>query len=514
MTIEPYLFTEPVEPNPEFLIKSIAEQGYSLETALADLMDNSISANANLIEVMIRMDEEPFTLFLADNGDGMTEEELRNNMKFPSSSPDEMRKQTDLGRFGLGMKTASFSQTRRFTVLTKKKGTSQYYGRTWDVNYLKNAGWRLIVNSENEILSLLATWRHLSEGHLNRFENFEPNTLVVWQGLFKYEGYLESNNRQKALKKEITEVTSEYLALVFHRFMERIDNPLRIRINNNIIPPFNPFPDGEKDFRQLEFRQKTFRSDTIKLEGFVLPSRSIEESRNNSNNIWTTKNRGLMDMEGIYLYRADRVILFGGWNGLIRKAPRLQLARLRVEVGNSIDNLLHLNVAKSQIVIPHDLKNAFENYVNELKTEAEREYFNRGVRKFSSATKIDTSKLFHRKSSSKGILLEVNNEFIIVNNLMASLDSKQQSQFRLITKMINTTINQIKQSHQDIAYVKNSNDSSGISDDDVILLIEELRISGISLDQIKKDILPGLGFSLSSFPQSIINLLDYKNDKK
>ncbi|RYE51045.1 MAG: hypothetical protein EOP48_18795, partial [Sphingobacteriales bacterium] len=68
MTIEPYLFTEPVEPNPEFLIKSIAEQGYSLETALADLMDNSISANANLIEVMIRMDEEPFTLFLADNG--------------------------------------------------------------------------------------------------------------------------------------------------------------------------------------------------------------------------------------------------------------------------------------------------------------------------------------------------------------------------------------------------------------------------------------------------------------
>ncbi len=66
---KPHQHTESADPNPEYLIKSIAEQGYSLETALADLMDNSISAGANKIEVMIKMDQEPFTLFLADNGD-------------------------------------------------------------------------------------------------------------------------------------------------------------------------------------------------------------------------------------------------------------------------------------------------------------------------------------------------------------------------------------------------------------------------------------------------------------
>ena len=114
---ESNLRTESAEPNPEFLIKSIAEQGYSLETALADLMDNSISAGADCIEVMIRMDEEPFTLFLADNGLGMDEDELRQKMQFPSSSPEKDRQQIDLGRFGLGMKTASFSQTRRFSVI-------------------------------------------------------------------------------------------------------------------------------------------------------------------------------------------------------------------------------------------------------------------------------------------------------------------------------------------------------------------------------------------------------------
>ena len=102
---------ELANPNPEFLIKSIAEQGYSLETALADLMDNSITANATKIEVLTKIDNEPFTLFISDNGDGMDEVSLKNNMQFPSKSPEQERDFGDLGRFGLGLKTAPFSAT-------------------------------------------------------------------------------------------------------------------------------------------------------------------------------------------------------------------------------------------------------------------------------------------------------------------------------------------------------------------------------------------------------------------
>ena len=353
---------------------------------------------------------------------------------------------------------------------------------------------------------MLTSWQRLSEAHLNRFEDFQPNTIVVWHGLFKFESYLESDNRQKALKKEITEVTSEYLSLVFHRFMERAGNPLRIRINNSLITPFNPFPTIEKDFRPMEYRQKNFHSDTIKMEGFILPARSMDESRN-SHNIWTTKNRGLMDMEGIYLYRADRIILFGGWNGLIRKAPRLQLARLRVEVGNSVDHLLHLNVAKSQIVIPHDLQCAFESYISELKTEAEREYFNRGVGNFSGSNKKDKVQILQRKSSSKGVLLELNSDFTLINNLMSSLNAHQQTQFRLIMRMINTAINNIRQSHQEIAFNEINGSGPIITSGDIRMFIEELQASGINSEQIKKAILPGLGFTLSSLPAEILNLL-------
>src|SRR5690606_4026712 len=158
--------------------------------------------------------------------------------------------------------------------------------------------------------------------------------------------------------------------------------------NNTIVSPFNPFPEEEKDFRQIEPKQSSFRSDVIKIEGFVLPSRAITESKQ-SQTKWTTVHRGLMDMEGLYIYRSDRIILFGGWNGIVKKAPRLQLARLRVEVGNSVDHLLHLNVAKSRIVVPHELRNAFEDYIQELKIEAEREYYNRGIRKFSGNNSKD-----------------------------------------------------------------------------------------------------------------------------
>jgi hypothetical protein len=287
--------SEDASPNPEYLIKSIAEQGYSLETSLADLMDNSISAQADKIEVLIDTESEPFKLFLADNGQGMSELELSKNMQFPSNSPEDSRLNSDLGRFGLGMKTASFSQTRKFTVLSKKKGEKKYHGRTWDVDFLKVHGWKIIINSEEEVARLMYQYNQLSKEFLRSFDDYEPNTIVIWEGLYKFESYLKEGNRKDALKREITEVTSDYLALVFHRFMEKSSNPLQIRINNTIVSPFNPFPEEEKDFRQIEPKQSAFRSDVIKIEGFVLPSRAISESKQSLTK-WTTRHRGLMDM--------------------------------------------------------------------------------------------------------------------------------------------------------------------------------------------------------------------------
>lgn len=496
---------ENATPNPEFLIKSIAEQGYSLETALADLMDNSISASATQIEILIDIQKQPFTLFLADDGDGMDEDALRSAMQFPSSSPEEDRKDDDLGRFGLGMKTSSFSQTRRFTVLSRKKGEEKFSARTWDVEILKSKEWKLLVNSEAEIEEIVSKYNQLSKAYLNSFERYEPNTIVVWNGLYKFEQYIENVNRQDAIKKEITAITSEHLSLVFHRFLDRNELPLKVRINNQLLEAFNPFPTEENDFRSIEYKKRNFGSDAIKIEGFVLPSRSIDESKNSLSK-WTTKYRSLMDMEGVYIYRANRIILFGGWNGLIKKAPRLQLARLRVDIGNSVDHLLHLNVAKSRVIIPHDLKQAFENYIEELKIEAEREFYNRGIRKFPETNKSNKTSLFERKASNKGSILELNVEFPLVLNLLYNASAQDRAKIYTLIKMINTTINTIRKTHQDKNFV-GTFEEDGISVDDMVISIKELKNSGLDNAFIRKEILPMMGYKSDSLPTEIIEAL-------
>jgi len=490
---------EDVTPNPEFLIKSISEQGYSFEAALADLIDNSISADASQVEVLIDTNHVPYTLFIADNGTGMNEEALKNCMRFPSQSPDDERVNSDLGRFGLGMKTASFSQTRKFTTLSRVRGTDKYSGRTWDLELLKNNKWNLLVNSLASIKKKIEKYVRTSNSRFNGFDNFDANTIIIWEGLYKFEQYLKEKNRENALFKEI-DIIADHLSLVFHRFMEK--NKLQIRINNQLLEPFNPFPTKEKDFRSLEFRKRNFGNDSIKIEGFVLPSRSIKESKEGLS-IWATKKRSLMDMEGIYIYRANRLILFGGWNGLIRKAPRLQLARLQVEIGNNADHLLHLNVAKSQVIIPHELKSAFKNYIDDLKLEAEREFFNKGIKQFKETKEKNNIHLFERKTSSKGPVLEVNRNFELVQSLLLDLDKNQTAKFNMLLSMVNTRINKIRSTQTN----QNFLDDDSLSNEELIMNIKDLKSRGVNSATISQYVIPELGYTLESLPQDVLELL-------
>lgn len=499
MSTEKY---ETVNPHPSFLIKSISEQGYRLETSLADLIDNSVAAQADAVEILVATSEEPFTLFLADNGIGMTEEVLRESMRFPSASPDHSREVSDLGRFGLGMKTASFAQTRYFTVLSRPKGGGKYSGRTWDVNDLENGEWKLKVNASLEVESLLDEYSLASEKYLSSLQNFEPNTIIIWRGLRKFEEYLHKTNRREALAREISEVTSDHLSLVFHKFMERGDSPLRIRVNNKLLEPFSPFPASASGMRRIEDKSKSFGDDSIRLEGFVLPSTAIDESKTYPN-AWTTNNKSLTDMEGMYFYRQNRLISYGGWNGVIRKAQRLQLARLKVDLGNKVDHLLHLNVAKSQVIIPHDLHDAFLDYVVKLKDQAQKEFHNRGTRRFTGE-KGNREHLFNRRATSKGAVLEVNNSYPLLSNLDSSMTGPQKAQLRVLLRVVETYVNKVKQTHENRSFLL---EEDRLGAEDLFLTVKELLDSGFAGEYIEKNLIPQLGYDLGTIPQEVQNLL-------
>lgn len=469
-----------------------------METSIADLIDNSISAGARKIEVLVDTQHPPFRLFLADDGCGMSSDELKMNMLFPSGSIDDERKAEDLGRFGLGLKTASFAQTRSFTVISKKSGKNQYYARTWDVDHLKSGTWSIIINTEAEIKEYLNLYRQLSKGFLNAFEGYIPNTVVIWHHLYKFQNGNTLNDNSKFLQKELSETTREYLQLVFHRFLEK-DTPLKIRLNNEQLKSFNPFP---AKARSIAAHQKTLMGNKLRLEGFVLPSKSLEESKGVSE--WTLSHKSLTDMEGIYVYRADRIIVCGGWNGLIKKAPRLRLARLKVEIGNGIDHLFHLNVAKSSISIPFGERVAFIKYVIELKKEAEKEFYNFATR--TSSGKSQEKKIFKKIPTIQGLQLEIDYEFPVLKMLTDTLSEDQKKNLKIILRLVTSTVNKIKKvgSEDDFTDVI---EKDGLSEIDIGNSVQQFLANGISKQYILNDLFSAMGIDTKTLPQEILLML-------
>ncbi|MDG1805921.1 ATP-binding protein [Flavicella sp.] len=492
---------EDASPNPEHLIKSIAEQGYTLETALADLLDNSISAKAGNIEIMSSNTGDTLKVFITDNGIGMNEVHLSENMMFPSKSVENKREVTDLGRFGLGMKTASFSQTRKFTVLSREKGTDKFHGRTWDVNYLKKCGkWRIIVNNQTEILELLQEYNEVSKNHLKAFDNYAPNTIVIWDGLYKFENYLNPDNQYKHFKEQINTVTSEYLGIVFHKFMNLTTGAISIRINNERVEAFDPFISTNGDVaRGLGEKEMKFGEDVLRMNAYVLP---VEATENEDS--WTTQKKNLMDLEGLYIYRGNRIIFFGGWNGIIKKETKLKLARLKIEFENINDDKLQLNVAKSKIEIPYELKTGVLRYLIELREQAKKEYNNRGLkqRRTVDHSNID---LLKRIQTTKGVFYSINDEFPLLNEINDILNSSQKKKLHILLRAINHTIN--KQRHVDTDFIEYFEEAEPIDEDVLKLTIINVLKKGVKKSDIYNLILKGLGFTNENIPDKIAKLL-------
>lgn len=490
-------------PNPEFLIKSIAEQGYTLESALADLIDNSISAGANLIEILYDIKDGNISLYVVDNGNGMSKDELKKNMQFPSSSLEIDRGINDLGRFGLGMKTASFSQTRKFTTLSREKGLMIYNAATWDVNHLKTKKkWEIIINSSDEIDKIIFSYSELSKNCICEFSDFVPNTIIKWEGLYKFENYIETKNLEIAFSNEMESTVTEHLGLVFHRFIEKDISHLKIKINNTIIDSFNPFPENGFGLRSLELRVKPFGKDNLKIQGFVLP---ISAKNPENSKIWTTEKKGLADLEGLYIYRSDRVIFYGGWNGLIKKHPHLQLSRLKIDVGNLNDNKLQLNVSKSNIIFPFEHRLSLLRCLSELNDESKKEYANNGLKFKPFKDKKENFELLNRIYSTKGLKVEINEKYPLLKILLDELDLSQKSKLNMLFKSISTEINKIKHVHEEQQLI-GIEEKDGVNIEEIIEIIEKLKENGMNKQSICDSFLKGMGFNTHKLPEEIENL--------
>ncbi len=348
-------------PHAAALIEGLRDIGYSLETAISDIIDNSITACAHRVEIVTETySEEPY-IAIIDDGVGMIEDELVAAMRPGSRNPLAMRDETDLGRFGLGLKSASFSQCRRLTVVSRRSG--QTSAAIWDLDD---------VAERNE-------WAVQLPDHFDLIPGIEKlgqqGTLVLWQKLDRLTGGYSHNaaKRAEVINQRIAE-TERHLRLVFHRFMEDA-KPLRILLNGRLLRPIDPFArKNPATISDPEEKLTLIRGD-VEIQSFTLPHHK-QISKMDWEDIGGPE--GHLKSQGFYLYRGKRLILHGTWFGLCRQSELTKLSRVRVDIPNSMDADWKIDVKKSSAQLPAVVRDRLKRVIERIHAGSKRTYSKRG----------------------------------------------------------------------------------------------------------------------------------------
>ncbi|MBI5538929.1 MAG: ATP-binding protein [Bacteroidia bacterium] len=336
-----------VRPEPENLLQSARSFGYSVETAIADIIDNSITAKASKIAITYGIDLFSSYVRIEDNGKGMTEKELLNAMKIGSFSPTQVRNSSDLGRFGLGLKTASFSQCRRLTVKTRNK-SGKVFIRCWDLDIvIEKKDWVLLREcaDKNSVVNV---------GDFS-FEN--EGTIVLWEKLDRLVEANEIKFEREHFYRKFDNVR-KHLGLIFHRFIE--EKKISIIVNNEKINAINPFNVSiEIPSQELQEEQLSINNQQIIIQPYVLPheSKLSPEERKDLQII-----KGWTEHQGIFLYRNKRLISDGTWLDLnFKKKESQRLCRICIDIPNTLDSEWQIDVKKASAKIPDVIRKQIKN---------------------------------------------------------------------------------------------------------------------------------------------------------
>jgi hypothetical protein len=468
-----------VEPHASSIIESFRAFGYNLQTAISDIVDNSISAKAKNIWLQFCWDGSHSHISIRDDGHGMTEERLINAMRPGSQNPLEEREPDDLGRFGLGLKTASFSQCRGLTVASRSKNYAVAI-RRWDLDYVNQVDeWRL-----------LRTPAEGSAQKLNDLETMPCGTIVLWECLDRIVGESKTND-QKAQDDffETVEVVENHLAMVFHRFLEKRDR-LQIWINNRLVEPWNPFLEDESATQKLPREPLFFNSEPLEVQAYVLPHHSKLDAETHTR---ASGINGWNAQQGFYVYRNERLLVFGDWLGLgYRKDEDCKLARIQVDLPNSMDSDWNIDIKKSRARPPASLKADLKRIAKLTRHRATEIYRHRGkVIARESAGKYVFP--WDKKLRRGKVFYAVNQEHALVKEAL-NLPPPYQSIIRALLRLLEETV-PVQQIWVDNAteLEKQLKPFDGIPSEQVVEVMVEiyraLRKSGMTQNQARDRIL-------------------------
>jgi hypothetical protein len=360
--------TVEVIPSARRLINSLRDLGYDFVHAIADLVDNSIAAKATRVAIDMKWAGPDSWVRVSDNGRGMTGTNITEAMRFGAERDYEV---DDLGKFGLGLKTASLSQCRTLTVASRCDGSQRRIEvRRWDLDRVEKSNkWEIeILGSDEKTETLL---QPLEEN---------TGTVVLWESLERVLKYKVAwgENAKNGLYR-LAEQLDQHLGMVFHRFLNgeaRRKKKLAIAVNGTPIEPWDPFARGEKNtesFPAQEFEVPSSHGrGAVRYQPFVLPTkdkfsnvRAFEKMSGPEK--WNRQ-------QGFYIYRADRMIQSGGWCRMRTADEHTKLARSAIDFFPDLDSAFEINIAKFRVTLPLELREKLEAPVERLVRRARTVY--------------------------------------------------------------------------------------------------------------------------------------------
>lgn len=468
-------------PSAPILIESIRSIGYSFETAIADLIDNSISAKATRIDILSIPSEEPY-IIIFDNGNGMNKIELEEAMRLGSKNPNEVREENDLGRFGLGLKSASLSQCRNLTVVSKKDGKLSAF--SWNLDYvIERNSWSILEYSEEEIMQL---------ENIELFKDVENGTYVLLKKFDKIQAStLEIN-------KTITEKMSstiDHLALVFHRYL---DDGIEIYVNNRKIESIDPFLTKNKATQAKRTQEIKIGESIIKVKPYILPHYN-KLSEDDLKKVGGKED--LRKNQGFYIYRNKRLIIWGTWFRLSRQDELSKLARVMVEIPNSLDDVWGIDIKKSTANIPDIIKKNLYSCIEESVFTSKEVYRYRG-RKENNSEKYNY--VWDRIKTRDGYEYRINRDLPQIQLLSKNFDKDLLIEFERLLKNIEKSF-PTNTVYLDVADGKLRNESE-MSEEEIDELIIAFE------DSLKK--CQELELNVIEFYEQIIKTEPYCNNEK
>jgi Histidine kinase-, DNA gyrase B-, and HSP90-like ATPase len=353
------------DPDPAALVESLRAFGYTPETAIADLVDNSVTAQAKLVWIEFDWNGEASRVAIGDNGKGMTEATLVQAMRPGSTSPSEARSADDLGRFGLGLKTASFSQCRQLTVMTKTKRTG-IHTRRWELDaVVASHQWRLLRGYPDDCADFA-----------ERLEAQAQGTVAIWQEMDRVVGHADVDD--DAAHKRFLEVVRSvraHLSMTYHRFLSQRGG-MSMTVNQHAVPPWDPFLSRNDSRQVLAIEKLPLAGGSVTVQPVVLPHRSKLSAEDFE---LAGGERGWNSLQGFYVYRNKRLLVAGDWLGLgFQKEEHYKLARIQIDITNEMDSLWQIDVRKSMARPPDSLRTELRRIAKVTRTRAVEVYRHRG----------------------------------------------------------------------------------------------------------------------------------------